>query len=136
MTVELLGGCLCGAVRFRAAALEGDVADYCHCSQCRKASGAPVSAWIQVAPDRFALTQGKPRGFRSSARGTRWFCPACGGPLYMTDPQNRSVGIALGSLDDPSVVRPTVHGWAGARLPWLEIADDLPRFAADPPYDL
>ena len=136
MAQDLEGGCLCGAVRYRATALDGDVADYCHCGQCRKASGAPVSAWIQVPPDRFTLTRGEPRAFHSSARGTRWFCGHCGGPLYMTDPENRSVGIALGSLDAPARVRPTVHGWFGARLPWLEIADGLPRFEADPPYDL
>jgi hypothetical protein len=132
----LEGGCLCGAVRYRVEALEGDVVDYCHCGQCRKSSGAPVTAWIQVAPDRFAVTRGEPRGFRSSDRGTRWFCPECGGTLHMTDPQDRSVGVALGSLDDPGELRPTVHGWESARLPWLRIADDLPRYDFDPPYDL
>ena len=134
--MRLEGGCLCGSVRYAIEALDGDVVDYCHCGQCRKASGAPVTAWVQVAPARFAVTQGEPRGFRSSERGTRWFCPDCGSSLYMTDPEDRSVGVALGSLDEPARLRPTVHGWTGARLPWLDIADDLPRHDADPPYDL
>ena len=134
--MDLKGGCLCGTVRYSVRVLAGDVADYCHCSQCRKAGGAPVSAWVQVAPERFAVTQGAPRSFPSSSRGTRWFCQTCGGQLYMTDPENRSVGVALGSLDDPSSVRPTVHGWVSARVAWFDLTDHLPRYEGDPPYDL
>ena len=134
--MRLDGGCLCGQVRYRLEARAGDGVDYCHCGQCRKASGAPVTAWIQVPPGRFAITRGKPQGYRSSDRGTRWFCPDCGGTLQMTDPQDRSVGVPLGSLDDPGALAPTVHGWTASRVAWLHIADDLPRHEADPPYDL
>jgi hypothetical protein len=134
--MKLQGGCLCGEVRFAIEALAGDVVDYCHCSQCRKASGAPVTAWIQVAPARFELTTGEPKSFRSSERGMRWFCPACGSQLYMTDPENRSVGVTLGSLDEPERMKPTVHGWASAAVSWHVIDDDLPRHDRDPPYDL
>ena len=132
----LAGGCLCGAVRYQVDALADDVADYCHCSQCRRASGAPVTAWVQVAPGRFKVTKGEAKAFRSSDRATRWFCGDCGGQLYMTDDENRSVGVTLGTLDDPSAVKPTVHGWDGARVSWLCVADDLPRFEREPPYDL
>ena len=134
--MKLEGGCLCGAVRYRVEALASDVADYCHCSQCRKASGAPVVAWIQVPPDRFAVTKGEARAFRSSARAQRWFCGECGGQVYMTDDEGRSVGVTLGSLDDPSAVKPTVHGWASAQISWLCLTDDLPRYEREPPYDL
>jgi hypothetical protein len=37
--MELAGGCLCGAVRFRVTA-EPLAAYYCHCSMCRKISGS------------------------------------------------------------------------------------------------
>ena len=132
----LTGGCLCGAVRYQVEALAGDVADYCHCGQCRKASGAPVTAWIQVAPARYAVTAGQAKAFRSSNRATRWFCGDCGSPLYMTDDEGRSVGVTLGTLDGPSAVTPTVHGWASAQVEWLDLTDDLPRYERDPPYDL
>ncbi len=134
--MRLEGGCLCGAVRFAIEAQESDVVDYCHCHLCRRASGAPVTAWIQVAPARFSLVQGQPRSISVTARGTRWFCGDCGSPLYMTDPDGRSVGVALGALDDASAVRPTVHGWTASRVAWFEVADGLERFEGDPPYDL
>jgi hypothetical protein len=134
--MRLKGGCECGGVRYVVEALAGDVADYCHCGQCRRTSGAPVTAWIQVSPDRFEVTRGQAKAFRSSARATRWFCPDCGGQLCMTDDEGRSVGITLGTLDDPAAVTPTVHGWMSAKVSWLCLADELPRYEREPPYDL
>ncbi len=129
------GGCLCGAVRYEVTVRAGDVADYCHCVACRKAGGAPVVAWVQVTPGRFAVTAGAAKGFASSALATRWFCGDCGSQLFMTDPGGVSVGITLGTLDAPEAVRPTAHGWESERLPWFAVADGLPRFERAPPYD-
>jgi hypothetical protein len=130
------GKCLCGAVRYELTADGTEVADYCHCRQCQAAGGAPVVAWVQIRPDRFRVTQGAARAFASSAEATRWFCPDCGSPLYMTDPEGRSVGVTLGTLDHPAAIVPTVHGWVSARIPWFHISDSLPRYEESPPYDL
>jgi hypothetical protein len=133
---QLDGGCLCGKIRYRVSPEPGDVADYCHCTQCRRASGAPLTAWLQLPPWRFHLTAGRPKSFSSSAHSTRFFCPDCGSQLYMTDQAGRSVGITLGTLDAPEDVRPTVHGWTKHLLSWLNIVDNLPRYDDFPPYDL
>jgi hypothetical protein len=134
--MKLEGGCLCGALRYEIDTTANDVADYCHCTQCRKASGAPVVAWIQVAPDRFRLMRGSGQPFRSSPDATRWFCSSCGSPVYMTDSSGKSVGVTLGTLDNPEHVRPTVHGWESQRIDWFDLTDMLPRYADHPPYDL
>jgi hypothetical protein len=133
--MPLAGGCLCGAIRYEIDPDPSDPADYCHCGQCRKATGAPVAAWIQVAPDRFRVVSGTARRFESSAAASRWFCAACGSPLYMTDAGGRSVGILLGTLDHPDEIRPALHGWTSARISWFDTRDRLPRFDGDPPYD-
>jgi hypothetical protein len=130
------GKCLCGAVRYELTTDGAEVADYCHCRQCQAASGAPVVAWVQVAPRHFRVTQGAAKPFASSAAATRWFCPDCGSPLYMTDHEGRSVGVTLGTLDNPAAITPTVHGWTSATVPWLHILDSLPRYEESPPYDL
>ncbi|MGH6915613.1 MAG: GFA family protein, partial [Geminicoccales bacterium] len=39
------------------------------------------------------------------------------------------VQVSLGSLDRPDLVRPDDHVWTSSQLPWLEVVDDLPRFA-------
>ncbi|MGF7162042.1 hypothetical protein FHS85_003685 [Rhodoligotrophos appendicifer] len=132
----LTGGCLCGAVRYEVETLASDDADYCHCSQCRKASGAPVVAWVQVEPKRFRVTRGEAKGFASSPQNQRWFCGTCGSPLYMSDKEGRSIGVNTGTLDHPEAVPPTVHGWFSARIAWFDTKDALERYPESPPYDL
>jgi hypothetical protein len=133
--MHLTGGCLCGAIAYEAIYEASAVVDYCHCRQCQLASGAPVLAWMQVPPRAFKLVRGTPKNFASSPAAMRWFCAHCGSPLYMTDAGDHSVGITLGSLDNPALVTPTVHGWDSERIPWFCIADTLPRYVQAPPYD-
>ncbi len=38
------------------------------------------------------------------------------------------VQIALGSLDDPSLVQPDDHVWVNSKIPWFDVRDVLPRF--------
>lgn len=132
MTLE--GGCLCGAVRYRIDAGDG-IVDYCHCRTCQRAGGAPVVAWVQVAPERFVVTRGETGRFASSPDCDRHFCGRCGSPLYMTDHEGRSVGVTVASLDEPERLRPESHGWTAARMPWLVMDDDLPRYPGNPPHD-
>ncbi len=132
--MQLEGGCLCGAIRYRVEVADG-VVDYCHCRMCQRASGAPVVAWAQVAPAQFAVTQGEASSYDSSGIATRHFCGTCGSQVYMSDPGGHSIGFTLGTLDDPEQVAPTVHGWASAQLSWLHLTDDLPRYPEAPPYD-
>jgi hypothetical protein len=121
------GGCLCGAVRYR---VEGTPlqAGYCHCRMCQRASGAPVVAWGTWPMGSFSWLQGSPNEFASAPKGIRSFCPSCGTPLTFIDPTGPAeIDVTLASLDDPATVRPEHHGWTMSRIPWLEIADTLPR---------
>ena len=123
------GGCFCGAVRYR---LEGPplVADYCHCRMCQRAAGAPVVAWGTWPADRFVWLRGEPATFASSARGERSFCRTCGTSLTFVDPGDvGQVDVALATLDEPAAFPPTRHIWTASRMPWLEVADSLPRHA-------
>ncbi|OZA00216.1 MAG: hypothetical protein B7X99_05040, partial [Rhizobiales bacterium 17-65-6] len=76
----LTGGCLCGAVRYEIIA-EPVVSCHCHCSLCRRASGAPFATWTTVPLDGFRWTRGTPARFRSSEKAARDFCSACGTQL-------------------------------------------------------
>jgi len=134
--MKLQGACLCDSIHYEISPEPGDVADYCHCAQCRRATGAPVLAWVQVAPARFRLTKGTAKSFASSPHSTRWFCPDCGAQLYMSDAANTSIGVALGTLNTPEALHPTVHGWDSERISWFQTVDTLPRYPKAPPYDL
>lgn len=134
MTAEATGGCLCGRVRY-AFDPTGSVTDYCHCVTCRKASGALGVAWVQVKPAAFRVTAGEPAAYRSSPENRRFFCAACGSPLFMADDAGVSVGILLGTLDNPAAFHPIAHGFDKDRVSWFVLADDLPRHEGPPPHD-
>jgi hypothetical protein len=125
------GGCFCGAVRFEL----GEIFDagYCHCSICRRFSGAPFVVWANAPGRAFRLTAGTPSGFASSDHWVRYFCPTCGAPVYGRHPAPPAHGpdplcIFTPSLDTPDAVRPSAHVWCGSGLADFEIRDDLPRF--------
>ena len=95
------GGCLCGAVRYR---LEGVPLVVRHLSlrSCRRASGAPVVAWITVQRSQFTILSGIPAIFRSSPGVTRRFCSHCGtGLTYENESHPDTIDITSASLDDP-----------------------------------
>jgi hypothetical protein len=127
MDGEFVGGCLCGAVRYRATAMLRT--DLCHCRMCQKASGAPVVAWLTVPGDAFSFTKGQPIAYRSSVRAVRHFCGTCGSQLIFREPENpRELDINLATLDHPEAVPPQYHIHTTSRMPWLDIHDDLPRY--------
>ena len=126
-TTIVEGGCLCGAVRFRAGG-ESSHPTLCHCDSCRRAAGAPVVAWVTFPLAEFTFTQGAPARYRSSAPVERTFCPRCGTPLtYQHSSYPTEIDVTVASLDDPSAFPPTDHTWTSERIAWLELGDPLPR---------
>ena len=122
------GGCLCGAVRYEGGELLG--AGYCHCRLCQRALGNVFFAFVQFPRDSFLITRGEPRWFQSSKPMERGFCAECGAPLftrYQIGEFSDWIGVTIGSLDAPEAVTPQGHFGTESMLPWLEIADDLPR---------
>ncbi|MGH6905113.1 MAG: GFA family protein [Geminicoccaceae bacterium] len=126
--MEWTGGCLCGALRYRASA-DPIRAVNCHCATCRRSSGAAFMTFVHFPASAFAWTSGEPKRYRSSNEAERGFCPVCGSTLSMHEavlPDR--VQVSLGSLDRPDLVRPHDHVWTSSQLPWLEVVDDLPRY--------
>lgn len=127
-SVKHEGGCLCGAIRYRASAapVRGVI---CHCEICRRHSGAPCLAFVHFPKDAFQWLGEEPRWYRSSAFAERGFCPSCGSTLGMREEiLSERVQVCIGSLDKPEFVQIQDHVWVGSRLPWFDVADDLPRF--------
>ena len=121
------GGCRCGALRYRAAGAPLWVT-HCHCADCRRSSGAPVSTFVGVRAGGFAFVAGAPSSHESSPRVTRTFCGACGTPLtYEAAVYPGEVHIMAGSLDAPEALAPERHVFVRERLPWVAIGDELPR---------
>jgi hypothetical protein len=127
------GRCLCGRVQFEIDGRLGP-AIFCHCSQCRRASGsafavnAPVRArYLSFRAGRDVITE-----YESTPGKFRAFCSGCGSPIYSrlaSDPE--TFRIRMGTLDDDPGRRPFAHFWVGSKAAWFEITDGLPQHPGD-----
>jgi len=123
------GGCLCGAVRFRAT-LPSLFCGHCHCSMCRRNHGAGFVTWFAVPRDQLDVHTGKDglRRYASSTHGSRTFCSACGSSLFCdSDKHPDQVDVALASVDGSIDRDPQFHAYFDSRAPWVVVADELPR---------
>ncbi len=132
MRNAITGGCLCGRVRYEYAGEIGP-ANYCHCADCRHATGSAFNIGVRVEMAKFRLVSGVTRGFTKCGESgnelTRHFCADCGSPIYSSSPKHPEfIFVKAGSLDDPSLVEPSHQGWTSSMVPWAKIADDLPAY--------
>ena len=131
MTGTVTGGCLCGAVRYE---VTGPFlrASHCHCSLCRRHSGAAVLTQGRVRREDFRLLSGAEalRVYRpAEGAAVKAFCSICGSSLFGgTWPEGSEVSIRLGSVDGDPGIRPQYHTFVASWAPWDEITHDLPQF--------
>ena len=127
------GGCFCGAIRYRVSAAPRDVC-HCHCSICRRTTGAPYVTWATFPTSAFAFTAGTPAEFRATQRAVRHRCAACGTALtFREDARPNSIDVTVGSMDHPNAVVPAAHIWTSSQLAWLRLGDGLRRHAEEDP---
>ncbi|QSA95782.1 GFA family protein [Methylococcus sp. EFPC2] len=123
----LTGGCHCGAIRYEADGVPFHETN-CHCSICRRTTGAPFVAWFSVARSDFRIVQGTPQRYRSSEKGRRSFCPTCGTQLtFEHEDMPDEIDITTCSLDDPERLPPRDHTRTRSKLSWVELGDGLPE---------
>ena len=130
--IEVVGGCLCRAVRY---AYRGEVgpAAYCHCEDCRRCTGSAFNVGVRLDAKRFRLLRGAPRAFAKTAGSgnkiSRHFCGDCGSPIFTSSPRHPDhVYVKAGTLDDPMIVRPAYQSWAASSVAWAAIPADLPAY--------
>lgn len=124
----LAGKCLCGKVRY-AVSDQFSYALNCHCSQCRRATGAAFKSFAGIERQRLSIRQGAE--FLSifgeeSAHDVR--CRECGSLLYSVVREGAFVHVTLGTLVDAPSIRPSAHIYVGSKAEWFTITDDLPQY--------
>ena len=132
MTTEIKGRCLCGGVSYVATAAPVMMLN-CHCRDCQKASGGAFAA-IAVFPKTSVQVHGDLRFHEVlSEHGDpvqRGFCPICGSRVANTLGRIPSIfNVMAGSLDDPSIFKPTVDVYTASAHPWDHMAPDTKKFA-------
>lgn len=126
----ITGRCYCGAVSLHCDA-KAQTVTYCHCDDCRRVTGAPVTAFAAVAKGETRLVADDPKIIQHICHSTgaeRWFCGACGSPLkawfsYLPDQDY----LPLGILDQAPDLAPEHHCYVQSAMPWMTFDDGLPR---------
>ena len=120
------GGCLCGALRYR---IDGpiDHAVHCHCTMCRRWSGAVAVTWFTVPLSQFEITTGQLAAYKSSDHGERRFCPTCATQVaFWSSKRPDEIDVTIGTLDHPEKYPAKRHVFAANRLPWVHLDEQLP----------
>jgi hypothetical protein len=113
------GGCFCGSLRYVIEPEDAQVVN-CHCSMCRRTSGAPYVTWILLSEEQFKLTAGSPAVLDSSDHGSRWFCSLCGTPIaFRSSKRPGTVDVTVASLDDPGAFPPAKGVYVETKLDWV-----------------
>lgn len=129
---SIRGSCLCGGVRYEVAASALGKVVHCHCSMCRKATGAAFRTRVAVRPPaafRWVAGEELVTRYASSPNEERSFCRVCGSTLPTFFRDASEIGLPLGTLDDDPGVRPSAHVWVDSKAPWSSISDRLPQWS-------
>jgi hypothetical protein len=134
MSQELDGGCSCGAVRYRLRSGPMFV-HCCHCLDCQRQTGSAFVLNALIETDRVELLAGQPAPITmptDSGRPHRIFrCPACQVAVFS---EYGGMGafrfVRVGTLDDPTALKPDVHLYTRSKQPWVRLPDDVPAFEA------
>ena len=134
----LVGGCACGAVRYKVLAKPISV-HACHCTDCQTLSGSAFGLSMVLNRSDMEVTQGEVQinDFTASKnRMHRHHCAKCGVALWFSSPGYEGIiAIKPGTLDDTSGLRPIAHMWYRSAQPWLDVGDDVPVFQEQPSFD-
>jgi len=124
---ERTGGCLCGHVRYSLSA-EPVASRICWCRDCQHIAGnGTVNA---IFPSEAIHITGNTSAYVSTAESgnqiTRRFCPQCGSHLF-ADSSGRAgfTVVRIGTLDDPSSVRPAMNIWSTSAPSWACLDTEL-----------
>lgn len=129
--VKLLGGCLCGAVRYEASGKPTRFY-HCHCSRCRKSSGTGHATNLFLADSQLVFIQGesflKSYKIPEAERFTRQFCSECGSSVPRYAKALDGVIIPAGSLDTEPPIKPQARIYWDSRAEWSCSDEPLAHF--------
>jgi hypothetical protein len=134
--MEITGGCLCQAVRYRITAAP-ILTRLCWCRVCQylAAGNASVNACF---PRHATKIDGPLADFSLVADSGnvmhRRFCPQCGTQMFSeAESRPHLIFVRAGTLDDREIVKPSVAAWVSAAPSWASIDDTLMCVEGQPP---
>jgi hypothetical protein len=132
--ITLTGSCLCAGIRFEVTGAHSKVG-VCHCSLCRKSSGAGSTASVAISFGQLAWLAGRElvtRFARPSGYGSA-FCRVCGSPAPDSDDAETMYAVPVGLLDGNPPLEVGDHIYVASKAGWDIIGDVAPQYEEDGP---
>ena len=125
------GSCLCKQVTYEVD-LPFERFMYCHCTRCRKATGAAHAANGFVKVDAFRWLSGQELVRRYDMPEAKRFaiqnCSHCGSRVPHHTRDGSFMVIPAGSLDEDPGSRPQAIVFWGSRAPWYTDCSEMKKF--------
>ncbi|WP_306250269.1 GFA family protein [Parvularcula sp. IMCC14364] len=119
------GACNCGLVAFEVSEEVTDVY-VCHCSICRRSTGADGIAVVLVPNTAFRWIRGEnmiATWRKPNAQWQTWFCRTCGARVPGTNDEGRMFVPAGAISQGGEGLRVVHHLHVGSKAPWQVIGD-------------
>ena len=120
------GTCLCGGVKFEVDA-EPEMLRNCHCTSCKKLSGAGGTVNFGVPPSAIRIVEGQEllRSFTPEGGSAKTFCSACGANLFGGGwPDSERCSVRVSTIEEPIDSPVGVHLFVRSLAPWESLPDD------------
>src|SRR6185312_12737674 len=132
---RMVGGCLCGQVRY-SAETEPVFTAICHCKNCQKQAGTAFTVVVAMPKSTLSI-QGSLKTFNDTGDSGkpvyRRFCGDCGSPIISdVDIMPEIVFLKAGTLDDTSWLNPTMQVWCDSIQPWVSLPGAMQQFPKMP----
>ena len=134
--MEITGGCLCKAVRYRITAAPITTrACWCRLCQYIGAGSGTVNTCFPMAALKVTGTIRDYSCLADSGNVMhRRFCPHCGVHLFSeAEARPHLVFVRTGTLDDPNLADPAMTIWTSAAPQWACFDPALPQVERQPP---
>jgi hypothetical protein len=134
--MNITGGCLCRAIRYRISAPPVTVR-VCWCRLCQYLAAG--SGTVNVCfPSDAVHVEGELRDYVSTADSGntmhRRFCPTCGTQMFsVAEARPHLIFVRAGTLDDREIARPAATIWTSQAPSWASIDAALPTIERQPP---
>ncbi len=134
---NVVGGCLCGSVRYVSDAAPALTA-VCHCKHCQRQTGTSFSILVGVPKGSLKIEGESLAAFEdvgdSGQPVIRHFCRSCGSPIYSDVKAMPGLDfVKAGTLDDAAWLQPQMHLWCSHAQPWVGIDSRAQQFERNPP---
>lgn len=132
MTETLEGGCFCKAVRYRLTGAPMFV-NCCHCLNCKNQTGSAFVINAFYETDRIELMSGDLDSVTVETGTGRpndiYSCTKCHVAVWSDYGQRPGVRLVrVGTLDDPTALKPDAHIFVRSKLSWVTLPEDAPTF--------